>query len=165
MNVHGWRLSVGTAFIFVLLAVGAVHGQQAVTISPPNPVANQPITFYVTEPTTATNYVYVTFANQSRDCKNFTSSSFAHGYEFGPFISNSTGNFNVTLTKGLPAGAYCVTVAALVEGVSGAYYTHPELFTVRPSAPVSEFSDTLIVFFLSFATLYFTLKRRQRHPR
>jgi hypothetical protein len=165
MNVHGWCLSVGTAFIFMLLAVGAVHGQQTVTISPPNPAANQPITFYVNEPTTATNYVYVTFANQSQDCKNVTSSSYAHGYEFGPFISDSAGHFYVTLTKGLPAGAYCVTVAALVEGISGAYYTHPEMFTVRSSAPVPEFSAALIVFFLSFATLFFILNRRHGHLR
>jgi hypothetical protein len=62
MNIHRVCLSVGAAFIFMLLAAGAVYGQQAVTISPPNPVAHQPITFYVTEPTTATNYVYITIA-------------------------------------------------------------------------------------------------------
>ena len=166
MNVHRRCLYVGAAFTFMLLAVGAVHGQEAVTISPPNPVAHQPITFYVTEPTTATNYVYVTIANKSQNCRNFTSSSFASAYEFGPITSGSEGNFSVTLTKGLPAGAYCVIVAAQVQGSpGGAYYTHPELFTVRSSAPVPEFNGTLIVFSLSFAALYCILQRRRRHPR
>jgi hypothetical protein len=145
----------------MLLAVGAVYGQQAVTISPPNPVAHQPITIYVTEPTTATNYVYITFANKSQNCQNFTSSSSASGYEFGPITSNSEGEFYVTLTKGLPAGAYCVIVVARVQGISGAYHTHPELFTVGASEPVPEFNGTLIVFSLSFAAVYCILERRR----
>jgi hypothetical protein len=164
MNVHRWCVSVGAAFIFMLFAVGAVYGQQAVTISPPNPVANQPITFNVTDPTTATNYVYITIANRSQNCKNFTSLSlYASGYTLGPFTSDSEGNFYVTLTKGLPAGAYCVMVAAQVGGSS--YYTRPELFTVGSSAPVPEFSGTLIVFSLSLAALYCTLEGRRRRLR
>ena len=164
MNVHRWCVCVGAACIFMLLAVSAAYGQQAVTISPPHPVAHQPITFYITEPTTATNYVYITIANKSQNCQNFTSRSSYSGYEYGPIISPSGGNFSVTITKGLPAGAYWIIVTAQVEGGSS-YYTRPELFTVGSSAPVPEFSGTLIVFSLSLAALYCTLGRRRRHPR
>ena len=162
MNVHRWCVCVGVFVLslFMLLAVAAVHGQGAVTISPQNPVAHQPITFNVTEPTTATNYVYVTIANKSQNCQHFTSSSLASDYKFGPITSNSDGDFSITLTKGLPAGASCIIVTAQVEGGSS-YYTRPELFTVGSSAPVPEFSGTLIVFSMSFAALYCILEGRR----
>ena len=127
MDIHRWGASVGAAFIFMLLAVGAVNGEQATfTVSPPNPVANQPITLtwaWTDETYAGLWNIRIYKNNIQMPCVYYSS------YEGAPIFDYSSDRnpITVTLTAGLPAGTFVALVAPY--SMSGAC----NIFTVSPA--------------------------------
>ena len=106
-------MSVGAAFIFMLLAVGAVYGVATFTVSPPNPVANQPITLTwdwpgvnvdAGNPIGVIVHIYVDTTPPVGGCSGEFDSMLAP-IATPTIQSNGNGVFTVTLA-GLPAGTY-----------------------------------------------------------
>jgi len=156
--MNKWCVSVGAAFLLsfvLLLAVGAAQGQSVnVSWSPTNPVAYEPITFYIQPSFTSVTYVYIIPPGMS--CEGGLGGSCG-----GPVLTLNPGQSSVTLQGGLEAGTYGLLIETNYAG--GVSYYHSSL-KVYPSKPVPEFSGTIVVFSLSFAVLYCILEKRRRHP-
>lgn len=157
-------LWVALLAILMTLSFGeSAYGQLSITISPTNPAANQPITFYVSEPTPATNYVFVTLAAGTSKCSHFTSSSWVPPslvYKSGVIISDPEGHFSVTLSKGLPTGSYCIVVAAQPI-YSTSVYSILDFFTVGSSAPVPEAPSALAFLLSALLVAIYVLRRKK----
>lgn len=119
----------------MLLAVGAVYGQQATgfTVSPPNPVAGRPITFTERTFPGALNTIYV-----YSDTEPVSSGTCSAYFDFGLtpiaklFVrSDVNGYFTVTLTAGLRAGTYDVVTEYVVAGAG--IFSPCNMFTVSPA--------------------------------
>jgi hypothetical protein len=133
MNIHRWYWSVTLASVFLLIAVSSAYGQSVtLTISPPNPVAGQPITFTGETPGPAgiTLYIYLdTLPPTSGTCDAVFDSSLTPVATF--HTSGATGQFTVTLPTGLSAGTYdAVTDAAVFSGTQAGIFTACNTFKV-----------------------------------
>jgi hypothetical protein len=108
-------MSVGVAFVFVLLSVGAAYGQQfSMTVSPTNPVAGQTIKFTVSTGVPGRQFYFAVVAiTHGENCTEVMTKTPAPPTAYWAEVSdNATGFIIVTLPGGLPAGYYAVGVAA-----------------------------------------------------
>jgi len=127
MNVHRWYPYVGAACLLLLFCVSTVHAQNAsVAWSPTDPVAYEPITFYIQPSSTSIIYVYIIPPGMA--CQGgFTGVGGSCG---GPILTLKPGQLNVTLRNGLREGTYGLLIETQSAGGIDRYYS---TLTVSPS--------------------------------
>jgi len=127
------------AVLTILSFSWSVYGQLPITVSPPQPLAYQPISFYGSNGTYRSSAtVYIFQASATGNC-TYPPTSYPGGvsstvvYKYAPVQIDSEGIFSLTLPNGLPVGYYCVLARASYNGNS--YTSVPTFFVVRPNTP------------------------------
>jgi hypothetical protein len=136
-------------------------------VSPPNPEANQPITFSVTGPVGANTVTFSIYATDVSDFCDTGNWGITASPTIGLTARQSSGDiWSATLSTGLPAGLYGLVVYAY-SSTSFGWVGSPmcTAFRVR-SLPVPEFSAIGIVVILAIATSLFIVRHKHEpNPR
>lgn len=139
-------------------ANGQVPQAMFVKVSPAMPVEHQPIAFYGSVHDDSALEVSISVYGNTTCHLGFNENS---PEVFNQINSIHNGNFNVSLTAGLPVGSYCASAFSF-NYESGGYLMLEGAavsFTVSPSTPVPEFSAIEVVAFVALAASLILLRR------